>query len=129
MKANSGQTGILLVGGTDPSGGAGITRDCSVVAGLGATGFPVVSAVTAQNSSGLTCCVPVADECFAKEMDCVVSEFPVGAIKIGLLAGQPQADAVTNYAEQATVPLVWDPVLSTCAWYPKWTFIWMDPAA
>ena len=53
---------------------------------LGAYGLTVVTALTVQNSQGVTAVHPVAPEVVAAQLDAVLSDFPVAAVKVGMLA-------------------------------------------
>jgi hydroxymethylpyrimidine/phosphomethylpyrimidine kinase/predicted fused transcriptional regulator/phosphomethylpyrimidine kinase len=76
---------VLIVAGSDPGAGAGMQQDLKVVTLLGAYGLTVVTALTVQNSSGVQAVHPVAPEVFAAQMETVLGDFPVDAVKIGML--------------------------------------------
>jgi hydroxymethylpyrimidine kinase/phosphomethylpyrimidine kinase len=110
---------VLIIAGSDPGAGAGLQQDLKVATMMGAYGFTVVSALTIQNSHGVQAIHPVAPEVVAAQVDAVLSDFPVHAIKVGMLA---TPDIVHTVAERLkgleTVPLVLDPVLAAGSGFP-----------
>jgi len=104
---------ILLLGGLDPSGGAGLTLDATVVALHGAEPLPIAVATTEQNRRGFRRCDPLPAERWRGALAAVADDGPFAAVKLGLL-GDP--DTVVALAEwlatlPLTVPIVVDPVL------------------
>ena len=101
----------LTIAGSDSGGGAGLQADLKTFAALGVYGTSVVSAVTAQNTRGVTRVEPMARELVRAQLDAVLSDFPVAAAKTGMLG---TADVVEEVAAAlARVPgvlLVVDPV-------------------
>lgn len=100
---------VLSVAGTDSGGAAGLAADLATFAALGAHGCCVVSAVTAQDTTGVHDVHPVPLGSVAAQVDAVLGDLPVAAAKTGML-GSPTVVALV--AERlAGVPLVVDPVL------------------
>lgn len=108
---------VLLLGGLDPSGGAGITLDATVVALHGCQPLPVATVWTSQNRHGFRGCLPVARDAFAAALAAACDEGELRAIKIGLLATPAVARAVAAAVAPlaAMVPVLVDPVLSATA--------------
>ena len=77
---------VLIIAGSDPGAGAGLQQDLKVTTLLGAYGLTVVTALTVQNSQGVTAVHPVAPEVVAAQLEAVLSDFPVAAVKVGMLA-------------------------------------------
>jgi hydroxymethylpyrimidine kinase/phosphomethylpyrimidine kinase len=104
---------VLIIAGSDPGAGAGLQQDLKVTTLMGAYGLTVVTALTIQNSRGVQAVHPVAPEVVAAQLDAVLSDFPVDAVKVGMLA---TSELVRTVAERlkilAPVPLVLDPVLA-----------------
>ena len=98
---------VLLVGGMDSSGGAGLLRDTATLAGLGVPARVAVTAVTAQTDRAVTASHPVPPEVVAAQIAAAGPD--IGAIKIGMLATAGIVEAVANALPPA--PLVLDPVL------------------
>ena len=102
---------ILTIAGSDSSGGAGIQADLKTIAAHGCYGASVITALTAQNTRGVTAVhVPPADFLSA-QLRTTISDFPPAAIKIGML---PNADCVYVVADvlaKLSCPVVLDPVM------------------
>jgi hydroxymethylpyrimidine/phosphomethylpyrimidine kinase len=80
----------LTIAGSDSSGGAGIQADLKTFAALGIYGATVITALTAQNSRGVSAIHDVPPDFIAVQIDAVFSDLDVGAVKIGMLS-QPEA--------------------------------------
>jgi hydroxymethylpyrimidine/phosphomethylpyrimidine kinase len=110
---------VLIIAGSDPGAGAGLQQDLKVVTLLGAYGLTVVTALTIQNSQGVQAVHPVAPEVVAAQLDAVLDDFSVHAVKLGMLA---TADIVRLVAGRLTAlgtsPLVLDPVLAAGGGFP-----------
>ena len=102
----------LTIAGSDSSGGAGIQADLKTFTALGVYGASVITALTAQNTLGVQGIHPVPVAFVAQQLDSVLSDLAVGAIKTGMLAN---ADIVGTVAAmlRAAPPraLVVDPVM------------------
>jgi len=103
---------VLSIAGSDPSGGAGIQADLKTFAALGCYGMAAVTALTAQNTRGVTGIhVPPADFVVA-QIDAIFADVRVDAVKIGALATGDIARAVAErLREHPNIPVVLDPVL------------------
>lgn len=100
---------VLAVGGTDSGGAAGLAADLATVGHLGCHGACVVTAVTAQDTTGVHAVHPVPHDVVAAQLDAVLDDLPVAAVKTGML-GTPEV--VHLLAERAAgLGLVVDPVL------------------
>ncbi|MEP9415301.1 bifunctional hydroxymethylpyrimidine kinase/phosphomethylpyrimidine kinase [Gordonia sp. VNQ95] len=106
----------MTVAGSDSGGGAGIQADLRTFALLGLHGCVAVTAVTVQNSLGVTGFQEIDPGIVAAQMHSVVSDIGVSAVKTGMLASAPIIDAVVTACTElgigrdAPVPLVVDPV-------------------
>ena len=87
---------VLTIAGSDPSGGAGIQADMKTFAAHGLYGMSVITALTAQNTMGVTDVLPVPPEFFVKQLEAVLSDIPPDAVKIGMM---PDADIIEITAE------------------------------
>lgn len=76
----------LTIAGSDSSGGAGIQADLKTFSALGVYGASAITALTAQNTTGVQAVLKVAPDMIAAQMSSVLSDLGVGAIKIGMLA-------------------------------------------
>lgn len=102
----------LSVAGSDSSGGAGIAADLTAFAALGVHGTAAITAVTAQNTVGVQAIHPVPAEFVAQQLDSVLDDLPVAAVKTGMLANRDIIAVVGDYAAAGRLPnLVIDPVM------------------
>ena len=85
----------LTIAGSDSGGGAGIQADLKTFAALGVYGASVITALTAQNTKGVTAIHEVPANFIAAQIDAVFADLDVGAVKIGMLGNAAAAGAVT----------------------------------
>lgn len=103
---------VLIVAGNDPSGGAGIAADIQSVTAAGAHPAPVITALTVQDTVNAHAVEPVEPALVAAQMEAVLADVSVAAVKIGLLATAGIAVAVGEVlARHPGIPVVLDPVL------------------
>ncbi|TWJ12425.1 hydroxymethylpyrimidine/phosphomethylpyrimidine kinase [Stackebrandtia albiflava] len=98
----------LTIAGSDSGGGAGIQADLLTFAAHRVHGTTVVTALTAQNTVGVSASLTVPPDFITAQLDAVTADFPVAAAKTGMLGGPEQLAAV---AAGAPANLVVDPVL------------------
>jgi hydroxymethylpyrimidine kinase/phosphomethylpyrimidine kinase len=105
---------VLIVAGSDPGAGAGLQQDLKTATLLGVYGLTVVTALTVQNSLGVQAVHPVTPEVVAAQLAAVLADFPVDAVKIGMLGTGANAQAVARRLRDMTKvpPVVLDPVLA-----------------
>ena len=84
----------LTIAGSDSSGGAGIQADLKTFAALGVYGSSVITALTAQNTRGVTGIHAVPADFVTAQIDAVFSDLDVGAVKIGMVAQVASIDAI-----------------------------------
>lgn len=102
----------LTIAGSDPSGGAGIQADLKTFAAHGVYGASVLTALTAQNTRGVTGIHGVPPEFVLAQGRAVLEDLDVAAIKVGMLGDVATIEAVDALlAEADGVPLVLDPVM------------------
>ena len=102
---------ILAIAGSDSSGGAGIQADIKTITMLGGYAMTAITAVTAQNTSGVQAVEVLSADFVAAQMDSCLSDIGVDAIKIGMLGSPEIAHAVADRLERVDVPVVFDPVM------------------
>ena len=103
---------MLSIAGSDPSGGAGIQADLKTVSALGVYGATVLTAVTVQNTRGVTGIHPLPVDVIAAQYDAVVSDLDVRAAKIGMLGSVEVVRAVAAMLRRRPVAaVVLDPVM------------------
>src|SRR6187551_232557 len=96
--------------GSDSGGGAGIQADLKTFAALGVYGVSVITAVTAQNTLGVTAIHSVPAEIVAAQLDAVLADFTVAAVKVGMIGDPAVAEVIAARAHELR-HLVVDPVL------------------
>ncbi len=103
----------LTIAGSDSGGGAGIQADLKTFAALGCYGMSVITAVTAQNTEGVTAVHPVPAEVVAAQISAVLTDLGADAIKIGMLF-TPEIVRMTAdvLSRRAVPPIVLDPVMT-----------------
>ncbi|MGD9868749.1 MAG: bifunctional hydroxymethylpyrimidine kinase/phosphomethylpyrimidine kinase, partial [Hyphomicrobiales bacterium] len=102
----------LTVAGSDSSGGAGIQADLKTFSALGVYGASVLAALTAQNTKGVTAIHAVPGGFIRAQMDAVLGDLDVRAIKIGMLGTAEAAGAVAGGLKPwPDIPVVLDPVM------------------
>lgn len=108
---------VLLLGGMDPSGGAGLTLDAAVVAAHGGLGLPVAVVLTAQNRDGFRDAFPVAAAQWGAALAAALDDGEIGAVKTGLLGSAATVAAVAAALQPLAgrLPIVVDPVLAATA--------------
>lgn len=103
---------VLSIAGSDPSGGAGIQADLKTFSALGAYGCCVLTALTAQNTRGVTGVELVAPDFVRRQLDTLLEDVRIDAVKVGMVATAAIAEAVADVLEEARLPLVVvDPVM------------------
>ncbi len=103
---------ILIIGGTDSSGGAGLVRDVAVATALGFGVKPVVTAVTAQSNRAVRQAELMPPELVAAQIRAAFEDQPPKAVKIGMLGNAALVEAVATLLEEYDVPMVLDPVIA-----------------
>jgi hydroxymethylpyrimidine/phosphomethylpyrimidine kinase len=102
----------LTIAGSDSGGGAGIQADLRAFGRMGAFGTSVLTAITAQNTVGVHDVHVVPSRTVAAQLDAVLGDLPVAAVKTGMLATAELIELVASYAAAGRLPqLVVDPVL------------------
>lgn len=103
---------VLTIAGSDSSGGAGIQADLRTFAALGVHGACAVSAVTAQSTTAVDAVHVVPPELLLAQIDTVLDDLDVAAVKTGMLATAAGVRVVADLARQGRLPnLVVDPVM------------------
>ncbi|WP_441242934.1 bifunctional hydroxymethylpyrimidine kinase/phosphomethylpyrimidine kinase [Tardiphaga sp. 768_D3_N2_1] len=102
----------LTIAGSDSSGGAGIQADLKTFAALGVYGASVISALTAQNTKGVTGIHQVPAEFVSEQINAVFVDLAVGAVKIGMVAQRDVIEAISaGLATWQPKHVVLDPVM------------------
>lgn len=102
---------ILTIAGSDTSAGAGIQQDLKTITALGHYAVTVPTALTAQNTVGVQRVMAVPDDMLRAQLDSVLSDISVAAVKIGMIPNGQSARIITAAVSQLRVPVVCDPVM------------------
>jgi hydroxymethylpyrimidine/phosphomethylpyrimidine kinase len=107
---------ILIIAGSDSGGGAGIQADVKTVTMLGGHAMTAITAITAQNTLGVSAIHAVPAEIILAQIDAVVDDIGVDAVKIGMIGSAFAANLVAERIErlkqdQPRLPIVFDPVM------------------
>lgn len=101
----------LTIAGSDSGGGAGVQADLKAFSALGVYGASVITAVTAQNTQAVTAVHDVPAGVVRAQIDAVLSDLSVGAVKIGMLFSPAIIEAVSGALRGFNGPVVLDPVM------------------
>ncbi len=103
---------VIVIGGTDSSGGAGISKDVSTLTELGCEARPVVTSVTAQTDRAVQSVSAMPPDQVAQQLSSALASGPVSAIKTGMLHSGGTVMAIAKVLQdRAEIPLIIDPVL------------------
>lgn len=102
---------ILVIAGSDSGGGAGIQADIKTITMLGGFATTAITAITAQNTLGVTDVMSVPASMVTAQIEAVVYDIGVDAVKIGMIGSPETAEAVAEQLERLAVPIVFDPVM------------------
>lgn len=103
---------VLCIAGTDPSGGAGLLADVKSVSAMGGYAMGVVTAVTVQNTLGVTAVHAVPVDTVIAQLDAVADDVEIDAVKIGMLGEASLVEAVGDWLRRRRPPhVVLDPVM------------------
>lgn len=106
---------VLSIAGSDSGGGAGIQADLKAFARCGVHGMTAITAITAQNTVGVQAIEPISPAIIRAQVEAVVSDIGVSAVKVGMLGDVATIEAVAAaldlIRERSPVPVVVDPVM------------------
>jgi len=102
---------ILSIAGSDSSGGAGIQADIRTITMLGGYAMTAITAITAQNTLGVTMVEALSPAMVAAQIDACLSDIGADAVKIGMLGSPEIAAVVADRLEALAIPVVFDPVM------------------
>jgi len=109
---------LLVIAGSDSSGGAGIQADLKTAQAFGVYSQTAITAVTVQDTSGVHSVNPVAPDVVRGQIEAALKDIGADAIKIGMLANGEIARTVADALEGCTIPLVLDTVLLSSSGAP-----------
>ena len=104
---------VLCLSGYDPTGGAGVQADIESIASMGAHAVSVITTLTAQNTINISDLQPVSADFFAHQLDVLLEDVRINAIKIGMTASSEIIQIIADRLEQLPhLPVVYDPILA-----------------
>ncbi|MDY0232401.1 MAG: bifunctional hydroxymethylpyrimidine kinase/phosphomethylpyrimidine kinase [Sulfurimonas sp.] len=101
---------VLTIAGSDSSGGAGIQADLKTFEAFGVFGASAITVLTAQNTMGVSDIYEVEASFVKEQIESVLQDFDVAAIKIGMLYSKEIIDVVKEMIKPLKIPIVLDPV-------------------
>ena len=104
---------ILSIGGSDPSSGAGIQSDIKTFSNHDAYGFTIVTVITSQNTKNVTSIEPVSAKSLRAQLDSILSDFHIDAIKIGMVYDSQTIKTIHSKLRNIRVPIVVDPIIKS----------------
>ncbi len=103
---------ILIIGGSDSSGGAGIQADIKTVTSLGSYAMTAITAVTSQNTTGVSSIIPIPANEISKQIEFTSKDIRPDTIKIGMLHSPPVINSVINSLKKINIKkIILDPVM------------------
>lgn len=106
---------VLIIAGSDSGGGAGIQADIKTVTMLGGHAMTAITAITAQNTTGVQAVHPVPTDIVIAQIESCLSDIGADVVKIGMIGSPETAAAVADYlaarASLTPMPIVFDPVM------------------
>jgi len=120
MKIIKGSTPtVLIIAGFDPYGGAGIQIDTKTIHALGGYALSAATAITAQNSRGVEAVGPVSPEMLRLQLETLLNDIKVDAVKIGMLANASLIEVVVDVIKKYELSnIVLDPVMVSSSGKP-----------
>ncbi|MET4576419.1 bifunctional hydroxymethylpyrimidine kinase/phosphomethylpyrimidine kinase [Ottowia thiooxydans] len=110
---------VLTIAGSDSGGGAGIQADLKTMAALGCYGMSAITALTAQNTQGVTAIHSAPPQFLAAQIDAVVGDIGAHAVKIGMLHSPQIVTTVAQAIDRHALPnVVLDPVMVSATGAP-----------
>jgi hydroxymethylpyrimidine/phosphomethylpyrimidine kinase len=101
---------VLSIAGSDSGGGAGMQADIKTSEAYGVFAVSAITAITAQNTQGVNGVLGIKTEFVVKQIEAVLNDFDVSAIKIGMLGSCEIANALMGILKDFRKPIVLDPV-------------------
>lgn len=104
---------VMSIAGSDSGGGAGIQADLKTFTALGTFGVTAITSVTAQNSQGVHGIFDIPQDGVSKQIQVLLEDFPVKAIKIGMLSNRQTTETITGLLANKDLDIILDPVLAS----------------
>ena len=104
---------VLSIGGSDPSSGAGIQSDIKTFENHGVYGLTVITAITSQNTQKISKILPISADIIKSQIESVLNDFKIDAIKIGMLYDTSIIKAVYSMIKKQKCPIIVDPIIES----------------
>ena len=104
---------VLSIGGSDPSSGAGIQSDIKTFENHGVYGFTVITAITSQNTRGISKILSIPSKVIKSQLQSVFTDFRIDAIKIGMMYDAAIIKAVYSMIKEQKCPIIVDPIIKS----------------
>jgi hydroxymethylpyrimidine/phosphomethylpyrimidine kinase len=118
MSVRRASSTVLVIGGLDPTGGAGVAADVRTLESFGVASAVVVTALTVQDGRRVTRVAAVAASLLAEQIACVIDTLPVAAVKCGMFPDARAVGVVARILADGSRPLILDPVLRSSGGQP-----------
>lgn len=104
---------VLTIAGSDGSGGAGVQADIKTIGALGGYALSVITAVTAQNTTGVKAIYPLGKQCISEQFRAIADDIRIDAVKIGMLGNSAVIKCVAGLLRELknNPPVILDTVL------------------
>ena len=103
---------ILIIAGSDSSGGAGIQADIKTVTALGSYAMTAITAITAQNTTGVSSVIPISSKEIKKQILFTCKDIKPDAVKIGMLHSKEVVETIVKLLKKMnTKKIILDPVM------------------
>ena len=114
---------VLTIAGSDSSGGAGIQADLKTMTCLGVYGMSAITALTAQNTTGVRDVLEATPEFVGEQLDCIFEDIRPQAVKIGMVSSAPIIKVIgAKLRQYGAENIVVDPVMVSTSGSP--TMFW-----
>ena len=103
---------VLIIAGSDSSGGAGIQADIKTVTALGSYAMTAITAITSQNTTGVKSIIPISPKEISSQIEFTSKDIKPDSIKIGMLHSSAVIDAVLKSLKKIRISkVILDPVM------------------
>lgn len=103
---------VLTIAGSDSGGAAGIQADIKTISAIGCYGMSVITALTAQNSTGVQSVMGIPPSFVAEQLESIFSDLKPNAIKIGMVHSTELVQTIATYLKNCPeIPIIFDPVM------------------
>ena len=100
----------LSIAGSDSGAGAGIQADLKTFAALGVYGCTAITAITAQNTLGVSAICEIKPEIISEQIRSILTDIPIDAIKIGMVYNNQIIQTVGKIISKSRCPVILDPI-------------------